>query len=73
MVRSSVMRIRMNKLPEYKLRYADFELTGCSQAAPGGGLLLVLVACKVIYCTLAEGKTITGWRSLVSIGGANLG
>lgn len=56
----------MNKLLEYKLGCADLELTSCSQAAPGGGVL-VLVACKIIYCTFAEGKTIIGLRSSASI------
>lgn len=62
----------MNKLLEYKLGCADLELTSCSQAAPGGGLLLALVACKIICCTFAEGETITGLRSSASIGCASL-
>lgn len=58
---------------EYKLGCADLGLTSCSQVAPGGGLLLVLVACKIIYCTFVEGKTITGLRSSASIGCTSLG
>lgn len=66
MVKSSGTRIWMNKL------VADIELICCSQAAPGGGLLLVLVACKIIHGTFSEGKTITGLRSSAPIGCASL-
>lgn len=60
------------KLLEYKLGCADLEVTSWSQGAPGGGLLLVLVACKIIYYAFVEGKTITGSRSSASIGCVSL-
>ena len=62
--RSSDLRIWVNKLLEYKLGHVDLKLTSYSQAAPGGGLLLVV--CKIIYCTFAEGCMITCLRSSTS-------
>lgn len=64
--RSLVLRIWVDKLVECKLGCVDLKLTSYFQAPPGVGLLLVLVAFKIIYCAFAEGYKITCLRSSTS-------